>query len=150
MKKISAIAKNEFLYLIYSKKIFLFFLVLLAVTIFNTYTNIQALQDGYAQYQNTKQMYISQGDNIDEQMKKELHVTEKKRSDGTVEMTVDNPLKYDFEQVGKLLNAIKPKNLLVSILEMITFLFGPFIFSLFGVLLATYDYKNKTIKIKII
>jgi ABC-type transport system involved in multi-copper enzyme maturation permease subunit len=140
--------KNEMLYLFYSKIFLVFFILLLAVLTLNAYGNINALKNAYNHYEGTKQYYLKQGENIDQVLKQKLNVQQEKSPDGTMTMNVDNPLRYEFEGVGKMLNILKPQNLTVSILEMLTFLFGPFIFGLFGVLLATYDFKNKTVKLK--
>lgn len=150
MKRLLALVKNEILYLYYSKTLVYVSLILLVITMFNVYASLEAVRNGFERYELTKQEYIKDGLNVDEELKKELNVVEKKREDGVIDKTIDNPLRYDYEEVGRLINTIEPKRFIVNILEMVTFLIGPFIFSFFGLAVSTYEFKNRTIKIKAI
>ena len=142
------VVKNEMLYLLYSKIYFILFGLLFAVMFLNVYGQIDSYKKNISEYQKTESYILRQGENIEQVLKQDLNVVQEKSSDGTLITSVDNPLRYENENLGKMLYNLKPTNLSISILEMITFVFGPVIFGLLGILLATYDFKNKTVKIK--
>lgn len=62
--------------------------------------------------------------------------------------TIENPLSYDIEQVEDALFYIHPKNSLTMFGEVCTLFFPIFAF-IVGILLVSYDEKNKTRKLKI-
>jgi hypothetical protein len=140
--------RNEILYLLYSKKIFIFLIILfVALTICNC-NEVNLLQHSYKEYLSVENYYIKQGDkNIQKYLNKDLNITHQESNGATI-TNVDNPLKYNFMLVGGYFKTLKPNNMTISLLELLTFFLGPFIFGLFGVLLATYDFKYKTIKLK--
>lgn len=148
MKTKLKMLKNEVLYLLYSKIIFIFFVALMGVLLLNAYGTVHALKSAAKHFESTKQYYIKQGEDIEQVLKQDLNVKQEQDIGGGIVTYVDNPLRYDFEEVSRILSQLRPKNLSISILEMLTFLFGPFIFGLLGILLSTYDFRYKTVKVK--
>lgn len=59
--------------------------------------------------------------------------------------TIDNPLKYDFLEVGKAVSAVQGSGMISTALDFTTFLVVPLIFLLLGAYSANFDRRTRTI-----
>jgi hypothetical protein len=148
INNIFRILNKEIKYQIYAKVFGVVFFILLVFVLLNLYTNSNQLKSSYQLYQQSLQSYEVHGESIKDAMAAPSIVTEQSDGFGSNSMTVENTLRYDYDQTALLLFMNNPKNLPSQALELISFVIIPIVFGIYGTYLATYDHKYKTIKIK--
>lgn len=148
MMKILFNVINEIKYQFYSKILIVITAFITLIMVFNIYSNMNNMKNSYAQYQRSKDFYIQSGQDVKAALSSEAKVKETENPNGTTVVQVDNVLKYDYDNVSRMISVNNPKYLIWQILEFSTFLIFPFIFGIYGVLIANYDLKFKTIKVK--
>lgn len=62
--------------------------------------------------------------------------------------SVDNVLRFDYENAVAGLTSLNPGPTAVHTLEFSTFIVFPVIFACYGIVVSTYDYRFKTLKVK--
>lgn len=63
--------------------------------------------------------------------------------------SIDNPLKYDFLRLGQSFEAISgPLHLAATFLDLVTFIVLPLTFALVGAVVATYDQRAGTMRVR--
>lgn len=135
--------KQEIRYGLNSKiyyMITLFLMLLFGVTLFFNYSSVN---DTYNGYLDTLDYYEKNNLDIDEDLASEYELEETKKG----EQTITNPIPYYKETISKFVYAASPKYILSQLLESST-LYFPLVFGMLGLLIATYDFKYKTIKLK--
>lgn len=147
MKIMLRLIEREFKYLHYSKLIYTFILIIVAVNALSLWGNANMLKKQYNEYLEHIDRYRQLGYNVEELLKKEMHV-KTENINGSLRVTTDNPLKYSQSEVAKYLFIVSPRYFTHNTLELITFLLGPMIFGIFGALYAFYDYKYKVVQVK--
>lgn len=134
--------KHEIKYGLYSK-IYLyivFFLVFLFGIV--SFVNYAAVITTYEDFLLTENYYLENDLDMESALKGEFDVQE----DGNVHL-VENPLLYSKEMVGIYIYSLSPKYALTQFLES-AFLYFPIVFGTLGLLIAIYDFRYKTIKLK--
>ena len=63
--------------------------------------------------------------------------------------TVDNVLRFDYENAAAALNSLHPVAATVHALEFATFIVFPVLFAVYGIVTSTYDYRYQTWKVKV-
>lgn len=58
--------------------------------------------------------------------------------------TIDNPLKYDYLQVGESISAVRGTALIGTALDLVTFVVAPLLFLMMGAHIANYDRTSHT------
>lgn len=134
--------KKEILYGIYSKTYLYITLFLVSLFVLVSYINYTAVTTTYNDFLHTKQFYVEQGIDIEEELEGEYLIIQEEGQN-----IIDNPLLYERELVSQYLYTANPKYVINQFLES-AFLYFPIVFGIMGLLLAHYDYKYKTIKIK--
>lgn len=134
--------EQEFKYGIYSKiyyMIALFLIVLFGITLFLNYSSVN---DTYNEYLKTMDYYQKNGLDIKADLAGKYAVEESGNSG-----TITNPILYYKVTVGRYIYAASPKYTISQLLES-SILYFPVVFGILGLLLATNDFKYKTIKLK--
>lgn len=87
----------------------------------------------------------AQNNNIDVKatLKAPLNV---ETSDGGV--SIDNPLRYDFEGAWRAVGMLNPMGYTVNALQLVGFIFIPLVAVAVGAVLATKDYRYRTIRVR--
>ncbi|MGG5255366.1 ABC transporter permease, partial [Neobacillus sp. SM06] len=139
--------KKELTYQYFSRVLLLTFIVILFFSLWNLYLQMKEAQDYYSQFLKTRAEFVSDGISIEEALKQKSNVQLKKTNGGEV-ATIDNVLRYDYDNVVTSIYISQPKKSITLTLEWMTFLFFPFIFTMYGIYVGTYDFRYKTIKIR--
>lgn len=145
MKNISLIFKMELMHQIYTRLILYIFIILIGISTLNTISLIAKIESNYNRYKHTEITYIQDGLNINEYLNIESAINKENNT-----VIIDNTLRYDFENLSYSINNIKPNNIVANMLEYSIFVFCTFIFGVYGVYIAVFDFKNNTIKSKMI
>ncbi|WP_411955623.1 hypothetical protein ACKXGF_14370 (plasmid) [Alkalibacillus sp. S2W] len=124
--------------LFYTITIFLVFFFTLVL-----YLNYSAVNDAYDQFLNTKEYYEQNDLDIEKDLEGESEVIEETKDGGVI----NNPILHHKEQVSKFIYTASPEYSLSQLLES-SLLYFPIVFGILGLLLATTDFRYKTIKIK--
>lgn len=147
-KKLWILVKNELMLLVFSKLLIIFTSMFIILCIMNTWINVNLATNQVSSYLDTKNRYIQNGENIWEELKKPLNVIEKIETNGVKTIQADNPIKYELKKTIESLTTISGTHYTTSLLEVLTFLFGPILFPLFGYFYGNFDYRYGTVKIK--
>jgi hypothetical protein len=123
--------------LYYSMTVFL--IVLFGVTLFLNYSSVM---DTYNDYQSTIDYYEKNDLDIEADLKSGYEIEENQKGG-----MIKNPIAYHKENVGRYLYAASPNYTLSQLFES-SILYFPVVFGILGLLIATNDYKYKTIKLK--
>lgn len=138
--------KKELKYQLYSKVFLITFLVIFLFAVFNLYSQMMYVKANYNLFLRSMEKYKELGIDITEALNSPA-VVEKKNG---LEM-VDNFLRYDYDNVAlSIYDLGKADRVITNTLKWLSFLVFPFIFAIYGIYVATYDIKYKTIKIKAI
>lgn len=135
---------RELLYQWFSKLIISVIVIVGILSIINIYSLNHGIYNKYSLFRQTLEQYENDGVDIESKLKEDYEI--KIINENNEE--IDNALRYDYEQVKIAINAITPCNTINNILSYLTFVYFPIIFGIYGVLVGTYDYKNKTLKLK--
>ena len=134
---------SEFRTLYYSKVILALILALFFTTILILFMNYKDITMSYQDYNRIVDMYENEEDMTEDLENGNYNLKEKNGS-----YVVENPLLYYNKQISKSLFVISPKYILTQMLEA-GIIFFPIIFGIFGLILGSSDYRNKTIKNKV-
>lgn len=91
---------------------------------------------------------LTQAEQAGVRLEEALAVPVQQSSDGGVN-TVDNVLRFDYENASAALNSLHPTPAAVHVLEFATFIVFPVLFAAYGIIVSTYDYRFKTWKVKV-
>lgn len=145
IQNILSSSKNEIRYQWYSKILLITIIITVAVSLLNIYGLKTKAESSYDLYQRTYNLYKDEGVDVEYMLTQPINVIENEDS-----QTIDNPVRYRFEEAVKSIQLLENKSLITQTLEWMTFVFFPLIFAVFAIYLTTYDYKYQTIKIKAI
>lgn len=111
---------------------------------------MQTLQtkNKYNLYLRTEAEYKKDGIDIEKSLNSPVKIEEHIGGNGDKSEVIENILRYDYENLAYSIYMIKPGQVLSTSLEWVSFIFFPIIFMIYGVYLATYDRKYKTLKMK--
>jgi len=105
------------------------------------------VRGAYRDYQQQRRQAIEAGRNPDAMLSRPVHT--RVTGSGATRLTqTDNPVRQSFDEVGRVLGAVAPARLVRTALGAMVLLVGPLAFATWGVVFATYDYSNKTVKLK--
>lgn len=133
----------ELRYQHYTKRIYLLVLVLVAGVLIAFTGSLSHARGAHTFFLQQVETYKQNGVSVEEALAAPMSVT----IDGNQE-TVDNPLKYDFLQVGESLAALKGTGMVGTSLDLVTFVFMPLTFLMYGAWLALYDDRARTSRIR--
>lgn len=133
----------ELRYQHYSRRPYVLLLVLaaaVAVAFTGSLSHAHAAHEFFVQQVRS---YEQNGVDVEAALAAPVQVT----TDGAQE-TVDNPLKYDFLQVGESLAALKGLAMVGTALDLTTFVVVPLAFLMYGAWLALYDDRARTSRVR--
>ncbi|WAA12524.1 hypothetical protein [Fervidibacillus halotolerans] len=139
------LTKVELSYQLQSKLLLLITILFLILSIINYHSLYQYAVNNYQLFQKTEQEMRDQGVDIEEELQKTPRIS----NDGNVE-TIENVLAYDFKNVQTSIKAFHANQVLNNTFGWLSLVFFPFIFSIYGIVVATYDYQYKTLKQKLV
>ncbi|AEX86487.1 hypothetical protein Marpi_2112 [Marinitoga piezophila KA3] len=135
---------KEVKYQIYSGVFILMIITLLIFSGLNLYNQKKLIIQNYNLFIHTLNETKKMGMDVEEILKKPLKIEEK---NGVKK--INNPLKFDYENVALAIYDLKnPNRVITNTLKYLSFIFYSFFFGVYGVYIATYDIKYKTLKIK--
>lgn len=134
--------KQELMYGIYSKNFLITFILLCALFGIVLFLNYSSVTELYSEYNNTITYYEENNINIEEEL----------AGDYEIELTetggvITNPIAYYKNTISRYLYAASPKYRLTQLLES-SILYFPIVFGTLGLLVATNDFRFKTIKLR--
>ncbi|MDQ0175963.1 hypothetical protein [Bacillus chungangensis] len=138
----SQLFKQEILYGIYSKTYFYIILFLVSLFVLVSYTNYSVAMSAYNSFLHTENFYKENNLDIEKDLEGEYELN----YDGNQDV-VENPILYEKEMVSTYVYTASPKYALTQFLES-AFLYFPIVFGTIGLLIAIFDFKYKTIKLK--
>lgn len=145
IKKNWWLVKKELSYQSRSKFIFGIVFVFIALCIVNFNFLYNDTIQSYEIYKTTEQRMIEQGFNLEEELQKTPRVD---TNNGVEE--IENVLAYDYLNFQSSIVTFDSNRVLNNTFGWLSFVYFPFIFSIYGVYIATYDYKYKTLKQKLV
>ncbi len=150
MKKLLNSIRYDIKLNIYNKSIC--FLMLLAVLIFLVvnYNMLEKFKGNLSLYNHTYAEMLENGENIEILLKQEVNVTEETTDDGAVLQYIDNPLRYDHDNLIKSLTCISKTNIFVGLTENATLVFLGLLFGIYMIFLVTYEFSEQTIKTRLL
>ncbi len=125
-------------------------LMFISLCVLNTWVNVVQAQQQISQYVETRDRYIQEGEDYWSELQKPLEIIEQKNSNGTITIEANNPIKYELKKTIDRLSLISKNNYPSTLLEVLTFLFGPILFPIIGYYYGNYEYRHGTVKIKAI
>lgn len=140
--------KKELMYQYFSRIFFIITLLISALMIWSLFMQTTQTKDKYNLYLRTEAEYKKDGIDIEKALKSPMKIDENTESNGDKSEVIENILRYDYESLSYSIYAIKPNQILSTSLEWVSFIFLPMIFMIYGIYIATYDRKYKTLKIK--
>lgn len=146
MKNLFQDIRSELLYELYSKKIFILLLIVFGLSFINLMSLNKNISTNYELFKKTTNEYIEQNINIEEELKKEANIVELENGGNIIK----NVIRYDYDNLVKSIESLHPSRIVNSTLSYLTFIYIPIIFGIYGILIASYDRKYKTWKIKAI
>lgn len=138
--------KNEFKYQYYSKYIIGLLLILFTLICFNFVSLRNSIFSNYELFNKTALEYKNENLNIEEALKEPVNIVDL-GNEGNI---IDNVLRYDFENLLKSIDNIKPSKITSQMLAYLSFIFFPIIFGIYGVLVSNYDLKFRTLKLRLL
>jgi len=136
------------MYQYFSRLFFILILIVSSLMIWNSFMLTKEVKSNYNLYLRTESEYKNDGIDIDKALKSPVQTDQKQGANGNTIETIDNILRYDYENLTSSIYRIQPNQIVPSSLEWISFIFLPIIFMIYGVYIATYERKYKTLKIK--
>ena len=94
-------------------------------------------------YTHTYEEMEEWGENVDELLSQEANVVEEITSKNSVQQLVDNPLRYDYDNLVNSYTYIKDANIIVGLLENSTLIFLIYIFIIFGISIFLYMLQKR-------
>lgn len=150
MKKLLDSIKFDIKLNFYNKSIFVvFFLMILSFLIVN-YNMLGKFKTDLEMYARTYEEMEACGENIDELLSQEANVMEEITSKDTVQQLIDNPLRYDYDNLINSYTYIKGANIIVGLLENSTLIFIGLLAGIYMIYLITYEFSEKTIKTRLL
>lgn len=140
---------QEFRYVIKSKVFVLLLAALVSSSVAIIYYNCKCVIDSNKSYKKMVDFYERNDLDAESDMDSSYGVsnTGEYSEDGSEYVQVDNPIKYYYETCKKQLYVVSNSYVIDQYLEYGLMIF-PIVFSMFGIVMATYDTKYKTIKTK--
>lgn len=135
-------------YQYYSRLILIAFSALTIFSVFNLYAQMSQTKDLYSTYLNTVKHYETEGMDVQKALNSSPDIQVTTEEDGTIVTEVNNVILYDYNNVAHSIFIMKPDKIVTQTLEWMSFVFYPFIFTVYGIYMATYDLKYKTIKLR--
>lgn len=145
MKDILKLIKAEFKYLWFSKIILALYIFFTAIICISLFSNTSQLKQKYELYNTTYNNYLKNGEDPILALQQETNIIE---SDEVGNTTIQNPLRYDYNNVCKFLSLTNPNYVMIQSLEFICFVICTIVFGFLGVYVSTFDHKWKTLKLK--
>lgn len=134
--------KQELLYGINSKIYYMITIILVILFGCILFMNYDSVTETYKDYERTESYYKE--NNID--IQKDLEGSYETQGDES-NKTISNPILYHKENLCRYIYAASPKYTLTQLIEASVLLF-PLVFGVLGMILATNDFKYRTIKLK--
>lgn len=134
--------KQELLYGINSKSYYIITILLIVLFGCILFLNYNSVTETYNNYKKTESYYKANGLDIQKDLAGSYKV-EGNENNGTV----SNPILYHKETVSRYLYAASPRYILIQLIESSVLLF-PLVFGVLGLIVATNDFKYRTIKFK--
>ncbi|MBS4538608.1 hypothetical protein GOQ27_09040 [Clostridium sp. D2Q-11] len=134
--------KQELRWGINSKIYYIVAIFLSLLFVLTLFLNYSAVINTYDSYLKTENYYVENGLDIEKDLAGEYNLEENENGG-----TVSNPILYYKDTVSRHIYAASPKYMLSQLLESSILLF-PLVFGILGLLVASTDFKYKTIKLK--
>lgn len=145
MKKLIKNINFEYLYLKYAKTFLAMFLLAIVMNGLLVFMNYEYVSSTYNDYIHMEEWYKESGGDIEGDLSSDYEFVN--NEDGST--TVENPIRYYYDQMSQALFVVSPEYAISHILEFSILIF-PLLFVILGSVLATSDYKNKVYKHKIL
>jgi len=147
MTRLSRMLGDEYVYLWYSLTPLVLLAVLLAMVCIDGWNADAAVRSAYRDYLQQRRSATEAGEDPDAMLSLPVHVRVTGSGDAQVTET-DNPVRESLDALAGAVRSVRPGVFVPTALGTMTLLVGPLAFSVWGVALATYDYSNKTVKLK--
>ncbi|GGJ11911.1 ABC transporter permease subunit [Paenibacillus hunanensis] len=134
--------KKEFLYQRYSHVLWITLVSAVFLSLVNIYGLISKAINAYNNYLKSYTFYKEQGVDVEALLKLP--------GSAPGSSLVDNSVRYYYDQLSSTIYILDGVHLITPTLEWLLFAFCPIIFGLYGLYVATYDYKYKTLKLKML
>lgn len=135
--------RSELAYLLYSRVLLIVGAVLAAGVVFAFVGSVSHAKSAHESFVNQVREYADRGISLESVLAQPVAVT---RSNG--QETIDNPLKYDFLELGKSVHAVQGTAMISTALDFVTFLVVPLLFLILGGYLANVDRRTRTSMIR--
>lgn len=150
MKKLFNSIKYDFKLNLYNKSIFIVTLLTILTFLIVNYNMLEKFNSNLKLYNYTVAEMKENGEDIEELMNQEVNVFEEVMEDGGVQQYIDNPLKYDYDNLKNSLTSISGINIIIGLLENSTLVFLGLIGGIYMVYVITYEFSEKTIKTRLL
>lgn len=130
----------ELRYLLYARYLLVMLGVLAVGVAIATSGSLSSARSAHTYFVRQVAVFEQNGVSLAESLNAPLTITR----DGAME-TIDNPLKYDYLQVGESVNAVQGVAMVGTALDLVTFIVAPLLFLVLGANLATYDRVSGTL-----
>ena len=149
MKKVLNSIKYDIILNLYNKSILA--ITIMMVLIFSgVYWNMmESFKSNLFLYNHTYHELQDMGEDVEELLKQEANLVEEKTSDG-VQQFIDNPLRYDYDNLQRSYTYIKGTNIIVGLLKNATLVFLGLLVGIYMIFIVTYEYSERTIKTRLL
>ena len=139
MISISRQCVSELQFLRFSRYLYVLLAVVAAGVVIAFTGSLSNAQSAHENFVDQVKVFQQNGITLDEALNKPVVVTRA----GDQE-TIDNPLKYDYLEVGKAVRAVEGTAMIGTALDLVTFIVAPLLFLILGANLANYDRTSRT------
>lgn len=130
-----------------NKSIFIVFFLSIAFLILNFHNSIEEYKASVNIYHDTFESAVEAGEDVNELLNQDYQIIEEQSNSGGITQYIDNTLKYDYDTMYQNYSAIYWKNCVFTILKKSTLVFLGLLFSLYMVVISTYEFSTNTLKL---
>lgn len=145
MKSISSILSGELRYQLSTRYLLLAVVSTVLVSSISLFGVVNKATSSIALFERTLESSAANGITLQQALDTPVNVTSENGMN-----TVDNVLRFDFENAVRAIDSLAPASALIHALEFLTFIIFPALFAIYGILVATYDERFKTARWKVI
>lgn len=134
----------------YNKSVFVFFTLMLLIFLLNFWNLINAFKGNSALYQHTYEEMKNSGENVEELLQQDAHIFEEQVEGGGLQQFIDNPLRYDYDNMVASFSDIQGRRIIVKLLEKTTLIFLGLLVGIYMIYISTYENSEKTLKTRLL
>lgn len=150
MKKLLNSIKYDIKLNLYNKSIVVMLFLMVLIFLLTTNDMLGEFHSNLDLYSHTYAEMVESGENIEELLNQEAVIVEEVITDDSMQQYIENPLRYDYDNLVNSFSHIKGTNIFIGLLENSTLVFVGLLVGVYMIFLITYEFSEKTIKTRLL